>query len=109
MSITLESFGEENLRHIEYFLAQSVKGFHLLFDVKHIKLAYSQPKNGNLDFYKEDRGRVQRLFAGLIECCGMQDKRSYLESLSQEDMEVLIKAYFHIVENTIRHAHKLEH
>lgn len=109
MSITLESFGEENLRHIEYFLSQSVKGVHLLFDIEHIKLVYSQPKNGNFDFEKEDREKVQLLFAGLIKCCDMQEKKDYLESLSQDDMEILIKAYFHIVENTIRNAHKLEH
>lgn len=104
MSITLESFGEKNLQHIEYFLAQSVKGQHLLFQPEQIRLVYTRPKNGNLDFENEDREQVQNLFARLIECSDLYEKQNYLASLSEEDQELLIKAYFHIVENTIKNA-----
>ncbi len=109
MSITLESFGESNLQQIEYLLAQSVKGLHLLFDKQIIKKAYTQPKNGILDFDQEDRDKVQNLFAGLIQNTSLSDKKGYLKQLSDEDHEVLIKAYFHIVENTIKNSLKISH
>lgn len=109
MSITLESFGELNLQQIEYLLAQSVKGLHLLFDKQKIKSAYTQPKNGIMDFDKEDRDKIQNLFAGLIQSTSLWDKQGYLKKLSDEDQEVLIKAYFHIVENTIKNSLKLTH
>lgn len=109
MSITLESFGESNLQQIEYLLAQSVKGLHLLFDTKKIKLAYTQPKNGIMDFDKEDIDKIQNLFSGLIQSTSMVEKKGYLDNLSEEDQEVLIKAYFHIVENTIKNGLKLTH
>lgn len=109
MSITLESFGELNLQQIEYLLAQSVKGLHLLFDKQKIKLAYTKPKNGILDFDKEDRDKIQNLFSGLIKSTSLDQKEGYLNKLSDEDQEVLIKAYFHIVENTIKNSLKLTH
>ncbi len=109
MSITLESFGEFNLQQIEYLLAQSVKGLHLLFDKELIKQAFTQPKNGISDFEQEDRQKIQNLFAGLIESTSLGDKKGYLKKLSSEDQEILIKAYFHIVENTIKNSLKLTH
>ncbi len=109
MSITLESFGESNLQQIEYLLSQSVKGLHLLFDKQKIKLAYTQPKNGIMDFDREDLDKIQNLFSGLIQSSSMNEKRGYLDNLSEEDQEVLIKAYFHIVENTIKNSLKLTH
>lgn len=109
MSITLESFGESNLQQIEYLLAQSIKGLHLLFDKQKIKLAYTQPKNGIVDFDKEDRDKIQALFAGLIQSTSIHDKEGYLNQLSDEDQEILIKAYFHIVENTIKNSLKMTH
>lgn len=109
MSITLESFGELNLKQIEYLLAQSVKGFHLLFDRKLIKQTFTQPKNGIVDFEKEDRHKIQNLFAGLIESTSLGEKEGYLKKLCEEDKEILIKAYFHIVENTIKNSIKQIH
>lgn len=109
MSITLESFGEGNLQQIEYLLAQSTKGLHLIFDKQKIRSAYTQPKNGILDFDKEDRDKIQNLFSGLIQSTSMNDKEGYLSQLSEEDQEILIKAYFHIVENTIKNSLKLTH
>jgi hypothetical protein len=109
MSITLESFGESNLQQIEYLLAQSVKGLHLLFDSQTIKQAYTQPRNGIMDFDQEDREKVQNLFSGLIQNTSLDAKKDYLSQLSDEDQEVLIKAYFHIVENTIKNSLKISH
>ena len=109
MSITLESFGEGNLQQIEYLLAQSIKGLHFIFDKQRIRLAYTQPRNGILDFDKEDRDKIQSLFSGLIQSTSINDKEGYLSQLSDEDQEILIKAYFHIVENTIKNSLKMTH
>jgi hypothetical protein len=109
MSITLESFGEFNLQQIESLLAQSVKGHHLLFDKMQIKSAFTKPLNGITDFDKEDRNKIQTLFAGLIESSSFDEKKGYLQRLSEEDKQIIIKAYFHIVENTIKNSLKLTH
>lgn len=109
MSITLESFGETNLQAIEYLLAQSVKGMHFLFDKHQIKVAFTQPTNGIVVFEQEDRNKIQHLFAGLIEKTTFIDKQNYFNALGDEDREVLIKAYFHIVENTIKNSLKITH
>lgn len=109
MSITLDGFDEKNLQEIEYLLAQSTRGLHILFDRNHIKRALQEPMNGNTDFDKEDRDRVQKLFANFIEKASLAEKEYFLISLPEEDREILIKAYFHIVENTIKKTMKLVH
>lgn len=109
MSITLDCFDEQNMQEIEYLLAQSTRGIHLVFDKTLIKRALLEPKNGNTDFDKEDRSKVQNLFSDFIEKPSLTEKEGFLNSLQEEDRELLIKAYFHIVENTIKRTTKLVH
>lgn len=109
MSITLDCFDEQNMQEIEYLLAQSTRGLHLLFDKAHIKSALQEPVNGNQDFDKEDRNKVQNIFGNFIEKNSFAEKEAYLTELCAEDRELLIKAYFHIVENTIKRTTKLVH
>lgn len=109
MSITLNGFDEQNMQEIEYLLAQSTKGLHLLFNRNHIKRALQEPVNGNQDFDKEDRNKVQNIFSTFIEKNSFAEKEEYLSQLCEEDRELLIKAYFHIVENTIKRTTKLVH
>lgn len=109
MSITLDCFDEQNMHEIEYLLAQSTRGLHLLFDKTHIKRALQEPTNGNQDFDKEDRSKVQNLFSDFIEKSSFAEKEEFLMQLPDEDREILIKAYFHIVENTIKRTTKLVH
>lgn len=109
MSITLDCFDEQSMQEIEYLLAQSTKGLHLLFNSSHIKSALQEPVNGIQDFDKEDRNKVQNVFGNFIEKNSFAEKEEYLAQLNEEDRELLIKAYFHIVENTIKRTTKLVH
>lgn len=100
---------EENLASVEYLLAQSLKGHHIMFNADDIKLALGAPLNGILNFEYEDRDKVQEIFLEFLQRKSFKEKQNFLESLTICEREVLIKAYFNIVENTIKKCHSHKH
>jgi hypothetical protein len=53
--------------------------------------------------------KVQGLLTGLLGKQTISEKRSYLESLPRNDYELLVKAYFQLVDKTILANSQLRH
>ena len=92
---------KEQLAQVEYLFDQSANGFHILFDNDTIRRVLSTPTE-NLDFFTfENSARIQKLLSEFIARPSIQAKRNFLETLDQETHDLLVRAYFNIVENTI--------
>lgn len=100
---TVKAFEEhfENLEQIEYLLFQSTQGIHFMFANQDIAKVLSQPL-ADQDFLTDDNmKKVQTLLSDFLDCKTLQAKQCYLDRLALPDFELLVRAYFHLVENTI--------
>ena len=92
---------ERDLHEIEFFLNQSTRGHHLLFDRKQVADILKIPTE-QIDFFKKNNiCKIQNLLTALISKKSLAEKRNYLNSLDQEAFEILLRTYFHIVDNAI--------
>jgi hypothetical protein len=99
----------KNLEEIEYLLAQSTQGIHLLFDNPSIAKVFKKPSDDVDLFNFETVSRVQELFTDLIGKKSLYEKQMFLDTLKVEDFELLMRTYFHIVENTILASDNYKH
>lgn len=100
---------EQNLDQIEKLLTQSVNGHHYLFETCEIAQILSTPTE-EIDFFSfENMDRVQNLFSELINRLTFAEKKMFLSTLDKESYEILVRAYFHILENTILASTKVKH
>ena len=100
---------ERDLHEIEFFLNQSTRGHHLLFDRKQVADILKTPTE-KIDFFKKNSlGRIQNLLTGLIAKKSLEAKRNYLKSLDNEAFEILLRTYFHIVDNAVLASTKTVH
>ena len=60
-------------------------------------------------FSFENVGKVQKLFVDFINKTTYKEKREYLSTLDKESHDLLIRAYFNIVESTILDHTRLKH
>ena len=99
---TAPSVKEQNLERMEAILKQSANGIHVLFDNQSIAAALA-PQIDNSDFFDFNKmKRVQDVMTALIEKKTYFEKLAFLRELDQESYHMLIRTYFHIVENTVR-------
>ena len=92
---------ERDLHEIEFFLNQSTKGHHLLFDRKKVVDILKTPTE-KIDFFKKnDICKIQNLLTELIAKKSLQEKIKYLNSLDNEAFEIILRTYFHIVDNAV--------
>lgn len=89
------------LERMDQLIHQSVRGIHILFDRADIVAAITQEEPEAEENSLEKLKQIQELLYKFIQIKTVEEKRSYLESLSQEDYLVLIRAYFKIVDNSI--------
>ena len=100
---------ETHLDQIEHLLAQSMNGIHLLFDNETIKGILKTPTE-NLDlFHAKNLDRIQQLFTDFVQAETLDDKQMYLASLDSESFELLLRTYFHIVDNSLFAADPTRH
>jgi hypothetical protein len=98
----IEERDEGNLQQIEYLLYQSTQGIHFMFENDEIARVLTQQPAEDDDFFSfSNMEKVQSLLSSFLERPTMQEKRSFLEALPAEEYELLIRAYFQLVENTI--------
>lgn len=94
---------------IEYLLHQSTLGIHFMFDNAEIVRVLSQKKDEKDFFTFDNLDKVQNMLSKFLERPTIVEKRSFLEKLKKEEFELLIRAYFHLVENTILANSKIRH
>jgi hypothetical protein len=100
---------EKSLERMEALLSHSAIGVHVLFDNKSIASVLSQVKDDK-DFYDFNKmKKVQDVMTELIAKRTYIEKVAYLKSLEPEAYEMVVRAYFHIVENTARANQDLAH
>jgi hypothetical protein len=92
---------DPSLTQIEYLLHQSTQGIHFMFERNEIVRVLSQPTDDQDFFTFDNMGKVQDMLTQFLERPTIGEKRSFLERLTPEEHELLIRAYFHLVENTI--------
>ena len=96
------------LDQIEYLLFQSTQGLHFIFDHSDVATVLRRDDNGGpLDIKLMDK--VQGLLSGLLGKQSMTEKRSYIDGLPRGDYELLVKAYFQLVDKTILASSQLRH
>ena len=100
---------EESLSGVEHLLSQSLKGFHFAFEKKDIKLALGSPLNGICEFEYENREQVQEIFMNFVSKNSLDEKQAFLKTLPLLEKELIIKAYFNILENTLKKCSKTQH
>lgn len=94
---------------MEALLAQATKGIHILFD-NHALAEVLKDTEGEKDFYSFDNvKKVQNTLVELMAKKNYIDKVSFIESLDSDNYKLLIRAYFHIVENAARNQQFLKH
>ena len=100
----------KKLKEIEFLFHQSTKGLHLLFEDK-AKLTniLRRPTKEKSFFDSKNMHKIQEVFTGLITKESLKAKKSYLNSLNSENFEILVRTYFHIVDNTILTNNKTIH
>lgn len=92
---------EQHLNAIEGLLSQSMKGIHCLFEHSDIARIMSIPTESTDLFSFDNVDKIQELFLKLIEQPTFADKQNFLSNLAPENYEIILRAYFHIVENSI--------
>ena len=100
---------EKNLEKIEELLCQSLNGHHLLFDKQKVAQILKRPTE-NLDFFSyENVDKIQALFTELIQQETYFDKLCFIQELDEESYEILLRTYFHLVDNTALAVNKQHH
>jgi hypothetical protein len=90
-----------NLDEIERLLTQSMNGIHVLFDNASVKAILRRPTE-EIDFFNfKNLDKIQGLFVKFVERPTLEDKRLFLDSLDDENYEMLVRIYFHIVDNSL--------
>jgi hypothetical protein len=100
---------EGHLDQIEHLLAQSMNGIHLLFDHRTIAEVMKIPKEDVDLFCFQNVDRIQDLFTQLVQHETFWDKVQFLESLDPDAYELLLRTYFHIVENSLYASSTIRH
>jgi len=94
---------EAQMQEIQYIIQQSMNGFHVLFDNDTIK-RFCRDSNSDDDIFDENKARTtERLLEMFMSTPTINGRRSFFESLNEDDKSLLIRTYFHIVENNILH------
>jgi hypothetical protein len=91
------------MQEIQYIIQQSMNGFHVLFDNDTIKRFCKDTKCDD-DIFDENKARTtERLVEMFMSTPTINGRKSFFESLNDEEKSLLIRTYFHIVENNIQH------
>ena len=93
---------QQGLERMEALLKQSAQGIHVLFRNSEIAAAINgnQKKVDLCDFAQMKK--VQDIMTTLISKKTYLEKMAYIKELDLDSYQMLIRTYFHIVENTVR-------
>jgi len=92
---------ESHLDQIEHILAQSMNGIHLLFDNRTLASILKTPTEDEELFAFQNLDRIQDLFSQLVQQESFEEKVEFLRTLDVAGFELIVRTYFHIVENSL--------
>jgi hypothetical protein len=100
---------DTGLEQIEYLLYQSTQGIHFIFDHSEVARILKGSELTGEGLAADKKEKVQTLLASLLDRPSMSEKKSYLDSLSKDEYELLLRAYFQLVDKTILAHSNLRH
>jgi hypothetical protein len=100
---------QKDTAQIEYLIHQSTQGVHFLFDKKDVSRVMMVPTDEKDFFTMKNMERVQSLLSRFLGKPTLNDKERFLRSLTATERDLMIRAYFHLVENAIRSNSELSH
>lgn len=86
-----------------------MNGIHLLFDNETIARILRKPTEEIDLFQARNLDRIQDLFSAFLQKASFAEKQLFLESLDGESYEMLLRTYFHIVDNSLFAADSIRH
>lgn len=98
----VEKIEEKSLMQMEALLHHSTRGVHILFDNETIARILRAPTDQKVFLDVDKIKHVQDILTKLITKRSYNEKLAFLQELDPNSMEMLVRTYFHIVENTIR-------
>ena len=101
----------DRLSEIEYLIGQSIQGNHVLFDIADVRRAFKEGSaDANLSPEElEQAYAVEPLIERLMSCPTLAEKRAFLEHLSPDVYERVVRTYFNIVENNLYESIRTRH
>lgn len=113
-SIEAKGFKKRNssrdTSQLEYMIFLSTQGVHFLFEKRDIALAMLTAPVDESDFFTaRNMERVQSLISRLLDKPTLSIKERFIRSLSEAERCLLIRAYFHLVENAIHKKSVMQH
>lgn len=98
----MEKIEEKSLQQMEALLHYSTRGIHVLFDNQTIARILCAPTDQKVFLDVDKIKQVQDILTKLIAKRSYNEKLAFLRELDSSSLEMLVRTYFHIVENTIR-------
>jgi hypothetical protein len=92
---------DAHIDQIEHLLIQSMNGIHLLFDNETIARVLKNPTEHMDLFQLKNVDRIQELFTEFIKRKTLPEKQIFLSELDPESFELILRTYFHIVDNSL--------
>lgn len=104
-----KAHSESHVDQIEYLLYQSTQGIHFIFDHGDVAKVLRSRAPDEEPLTLQHMEKVQSLLSSLLDRKTMNEKKSYLESLAGDDYELLVRAYFQLVDKAILAHSTLRH
>ncbi len=89
---------EDQLRQVEYLIEQSLKGNHVLFESSELREAFVLSRDS---LEMEDAYEVEHHIEKIMAAPDLAQKRAYFERLDRPTRKLVVRTYFHIVENNL--------
>ena len=97
---------QEQLDTVEYLIAQSAQGNHILFDLDLVRRVFS---NTTPPMSESDAYAVEHHIEKLISLEGFDKQKAYVDHLPEATLYRVVKTYFNIVENNLFESVKARH
>lgn len=102
----MENLTYIKLEQVEYLFHQSARGNHVLFEPDHIKKVFKDSQTQQWSpstsvLTEKQLHQVKELLDTLVNQPTLNEKKQFINNLTDESRELIIRAYFNILDNTI--------
>lgn len=100
---------QDQIKNLKSILDQSQAGIHLLFDNQMIARVFKNHFVEDEFFEVENLKKIQKNLLQLLQMKTFLEKQDFIKSLSSEEQNQVVRAYFYIIENNIKQSKNLTH
>lgn len=92
---------KDQMEELQFILSQSESGVHLLFENDCIKKVFSKEID-EIELFSDDKVKeVESLMEDFISIPSISARKTYFETLSEIEQEMIVRSYFNIIGNNI--------